>query len=242
MRAEEDYRAYVVEHGRALEELTRQFADAMQAGDDVTARALYLDARSEWHRIRAVATTVSELVVAVDAQRAELGAQEEWTGWHRLEADLWPSSGEAPLSQAERQRLTDLLVSDTETLVAELADPNTGFPPEVIASVASMLVESTIQSSLAGTAEPYSGANLLAARAQVDGARAAIEAVELIATERDLAAVQSVDTRLHVLEALLASHPGELDALTAQEVIALARAAEALAEPLSRLASIVVDP
>jgi iron uptake system component EfeO len=239
--AEDSYRTYVLDHADALGELTHSFADAIRDGDDKRSRALYLQARDEWHRIRPAALAVSGLGPAVDAQQSDLGAQEEWTGWHRLEAELWPESGANPLPQDERERLADMLVADTDAIIADLAADTANFAPHVSAAFASQLVESALRTSLAGTAERYSGANLLAARAQIAGARVAIDASERIAQERDPGLTEVIYERLATVETLLDQHPGELDGLSADEALALIRATEALAEPLSRLASLVVD-
>lgn len=237
----EAYRAYLADHARALERLTRDFADAVRAGEDDKARELYLEARREWHLIRPAALAATDLAMALDAQSTELGALEEWTGWHRFEAELWGASGHEALSSTERDRLAELLERDTEVLVAQLTDPNTAFPPHAIAAHASQLIESALGSSLVGTAESLSGANMLVAQAQVDGARARIETLAPLVEDRDPMALDVILGRLEQLEYVLAHGTGDLEPPTEDDALVLIRAAEALAEPLSRLPAVVVD-
>ena len=66
------------------------FVTAYQAGDDDRARALYPRARIHWEAIETVAESFGDLDPKTDAREADLEQGQKWTGWHRIEKDLWP--------------------------------------------------------------------------------------------------------------------------------------------------------
>src|SRR5690349_18668579 len=122
--AEEDYQDFVDDEAEALLDRTRRFADAVRDGDDDQARSIYPQARTHWERIETIAESFGDLDPRLDAREADLAEGEPWTGWHRLEKDLWPSRAEdyQPLSDEQADALADQLVADTEDLVERVDD------------------------------------------------------------------------------------------------------------------------
>ena len=55
------------------------------------ARALYPRARVHWERIETVAESFGDLDPKMDLREADLEPGQKWTGWHRIEKDLWPA-------------------------------------------------------------------------------------------------------------------------------------------------------
>ena len=95
----------------------QQFVDLYKSGDDDAARALYPDARTHWERIETVAESFGDLDPMMDAREADLEPGEEWTGWHRIEKDLWPQRAEnyTPLTdRGARDYADDLLANTTD--------------------------------------------------------------------------------------------------------------------------------
>ena len=86
-----NYAAYVQDQSDQLVTETQEFVDAYTAGDDDEARALYPEARVHWERIETVAESFGDLDPKMDAREADLEPGQEWTGWHRIEKDLWPA-------------------------------------------------------------------------------------------------------------------------------------------------------
>ena len=82
--------------------MTAKFVAAYQAGKDDEARALYPVARMHWERIETVAESFGDLDPKLDLREADLEPGQKWTGWHRLEKDLWPTRAKnyQPLSKA----------------------------------------------------------------------------------------------------------------------------------------------
>ena len=79
---------------RAAAHQDQEFADAYKAGDDDKARALYPVARStgsassRWRSRSATSTP------RWTCARPTSSPASEWTGWHRIEKDLWPRAGQ----------------------------------------------------------------------------------------------------------------------------------------------------
>ena len=105
---------------------TEEFAELYKAGEDDEARALYPAARVHWERIETVAESFGDLDPKMDLREADLEPGQEWTGWHRIEKDLWPAraKGYKPLSDAGRAKYADDLVTNTETLYDKTRDPD----------------------------------------------------------------------------------------------------------------------
>jgi iron uptake system component EfeO len=90
-----------------------------------------------------VAKSFGDLGPKLDLREADLEPGRKWTGWHRLEKDLWPARAEnyEPLSKAERVAYSNDLVKNTAMLhqrvpkldfsADEIADGSRGLLDEV---------------------------------------------------------------------------------------------------------------
>ena len=86
------YKLYVRNESSQLLEQTQEFVDLYKAGDqDDAARELYPEARTHWERIETVAESFGDLDPLMDAREADLEPGQDWTGWHKIEKDLWPA-------------------------------------------------------------------------------------------------------------------------------------------------------
>jgi len=110
------YAAYVRDQTSQLLVDTKAFAAAYKAGDDDAARAAYADTRMHWERIEPVAEAFGDLDPKLDLREADLEPGQEWTGWHRIEKDLWPPAKYKAMTQAQRDKIADQLVADTQVL------------------------------------------------------------------------------------------------------------------------------
>ena len=52
--------------------------------------------RVHWERIEPVAESFGDLDPKMDAREADLEEGQKWTGWHRIEKDLWPPAKSGP--------------------------------------------------------------------------------------------------------------------------------------------------
>jgi iron uptake system component EfeO len=244
--ANAQYRAYVRDQTEQLLAGTRQFVAAYKAGDDDgRARSLYARTRVHWERIEPVAESFGDLDPRMDAREADLAQGQRWTGWHRLEKDLWPpKNGYTPLSNGQRASYADLLLADTETLRARVQ--KLGFSVDQIGNGAKGLLDEVAKSKVTGEEEAWSHTDLYDFQANVDGARVAFEGLRPVLGQKDPALERQIGTRFAQLQRLLDRHRAGRDGfvsyadLSRSEVKQLSDAVNALSEPLSQLAAAVV--
>jgi iron uptake system component EfeO len=241
-----NYASYVEDQSAQLLEKTAEFVDLYKAKDDDAARALYADARTHWERIETVAESFGDLDPMMDAREADLEPGAEFTGWHRIEKDLWPARAEnyTPLTDEERAFYADDLLANTtelDTRVQELT-----YTVDQIANGSRGLLEEVATGKVTGEEEYWSRTDLWDFQANVDGAKVAFEGVQPIVEGKDPELAAELETRFTELQSLLDSHRvGDgfkyYDELTPDEVKALSDAVNALSEPLSRLTAAVLS-
>ena len=90
-QANQNYQTYVEDQSEQLVSMTANFVAAYKAGNDDEARAIYPVARLHWERIETVAESFGDLDPKLDLREADFEPGQKWTGWHRLEKDLWPA-------------------------------------------------------------------------------------------------------------------------------------------------------
>jgi iron uptake system component EfeO len=251
-QAESQYVAYVKDQAGALISGTQAFAEAYASGDDDAARALYAPTRVHWERIEPVAESFGDLDPLLDAREADLAEGETWSGWHRIEKDLWPPAAEAnggdayvPLTEEERQAAADQLVELTQQLVDKVNDPAFTFQAFQIGNGAKELLDEVASGKVTGEEEIWSHTDLWDFQANVDGAWVAFEVLRDVAGTEDPELVTDLNAKFGQLKALLAEHGSieegfrPYDELHEDEIRALAAAVDAVGEPLSRLTSAV---
>lgn len=240
------YATYVRDQSDQLLARTQEFVELYEAGDDDAARELYPLARVHWERIETVAESFGDLDPKMDLREADLEPGQEWTGWHRIEKDLWPERAEdyTPLTDAEREEYAQDLLANTEKLDARIQDLD--FTVDQIANGSRGLLEEVATGKVTGEEEYWSRTDLYDFQANVDGARVGFEGVEPIVEAKDPELAAELEDRFAALEALLDQHRvGEdgfvsYDELSQAEVKELATAVNALSEPLSRLTAAVL--
>ena len=175
--ATEQYHEFVEHEAEDLLEKTEEFAALYAAGDDDGARALYADARTHWERIEPVAESFGDLDPRLDLREADLAEGEAWTGWHRIEKDLWPpADGYTAATADERAALADQLVADTKELVERVEDLT--FTPDQLGNGAKELLDEVATGKVTGEEEIWSHTDLWDFQANVDGARIAFEVLD----------------------------------------------------------------
>ena len=243
--ANRNYQAYVKDQTEQLVALTDQFAAAYTAGDDARARELYPRARVHWERIETVAESFGDLDPKMDLREADLEAGQKWTGWHRLEKDLWPARAKnyTPLTKAERTTYADDLVANTGRLYDQVRELS--FTADQIANGTRGLLDEVATGKVTGEEEYWSRTDLWDFQANVDGARVGFDGLRPLLQKKDPDLDSQIDSRFSALQKLLDQHRSgdgfvSYDELTTAEVKDLSNAVNALAEPLSRLTAAVV--
>ena len=244
-QANTSYAAYVEDQTEQLVAGTDAFVAAYVAGDDAKARELYPRTRVHWERIETVAESFGDLDPKMDLREADLEPGQEWTGWHRLEKDLWPAraKGYQPLSTAERKTYAADLVENTATLDTQVGELT--YTADQIANGTRGLLDEVATGKITGEEEYWSRTDLWDFQANVDGARVGFEGLRPLLQRKDAPLDTQIDERLTALQTLLdAQREGDgfvrYDELSADEVKALSDAVNALSEPLSRLTAAVV--
>ena len=244
-----NYVAYVKDQVAQLVPGTERFVDAYLAGDDDTARSLYAVTRANYERIEPVAESFGDLDPKIDFREADVPEGEEWTGWHRLEKDLWPPADAAyvPLTTIERADYAARLIADTGALYDAVHDPSYDVSIDAISNGAIALLDEVASGKITGEEEIWSHTDLWDFQANLEGARVAYEGVRDIVEQKDAELVADLDDEFATLEADLAAY-GSLesgfvryDELTTDQVKGLADGVNALAEPLSRLTGVLVS-
>jgi iron uptake system component EfeO len=239
------YQEYVEDQATELLAGTRAFVAAYKAGDDTQARTLYPTARVHWERIEPVAESFGDLDPKMDAREADLEDGQEWTGWHRLEKDLWPPADEAytALTKAERARYADRLMADTQTLRGRIGELS--LTVDQIGNGAKSLLDEVATGKVTGEEEIWSHTDLYDFSANIDGARVAFEGLRPVLKVKEPALERQIARRFTVLEAMLnryrvgAEGFVSYDTLTTEQVKELSDAVNALSEPLSHLTAAV---
>ena len=238
------YAAYVRDQTEQLVTGTGEFAAAVKAGDDHKARTLYPQARMHFERIEPVAESFGDLDPKLDLREADLEEDQEWTGWHALEKDLWPpASGYTALTKAERAALADQLVADTDELNAKVRTLE--FTPDQLGNGAKGLLDEVATGKVTGEEEAWSHTDLWDFQANVDGARVAFEELEPVVEQKDPALATTLAAEFAEVQALLDQYKSGdgwklYTELTPAQVKELSAAVDSLGEPLSKLTAVVV--
>ena len=250
--ANEQYHAYVEDEAGQLLTGTKQFVAAYKAGDDAKARELYAATRVHWERIEPVAESFGDLDPKMDAREADLEEGQKWTGWHRLEKDLWPPSNGTgdqkytALTKAQRATYADRLMADTHTLHGRIEELS--FTVDQIGNGAKSLLDEVATGKVTGEEEIWSHTDLYDFQANVDGARVAYEGLRPVLKVKNPALDSELEQRFAALQTLLDKYrTGSGDAagfvsyekLGDAEVKQLSDAVNALSEPLARLTAAV---
>ncbi|THJ67132.1 EfeM/EfeO family lipoprotein [Arthrobacter echini] len=243
--AETQYGAYVRDQGQELVDATEAFLAAYTAGDDDKARSLYPTARQHWERIETVAESFGDLDPKMDLREADLEPGQEWTGWHRIEKDLWPpASGYEPLSAQAREPVAADLMSNTELLNERLQDQT--YTVSDIGNGAKGLLDEVAAGKITGEEDIWSHTDLYDFQANVDGARVAYEGVKPLLDAKDEALSEEIGTRFDTLQELLDQYRTDdggfvfYDTVGASERKELSDAVNALGEPLSKMTGAII--
>jgi iron uptake system component EfeO len=233
------YQRYVRSQSAALIERCTEFVAAVKAGDVEKAKQLFAPTRSYWERIEPVAEIFGDLDPQIDGRENDVEPGKEFTGFHRIEKDLWVKgdvSGDG--------KLADKLLADVKKVV-ELAN-QTKLSPLQLANGSKELLDEVATGKITGEEDRYSHTDLWDFQANVEGSKAAIASLRPVLEQRDPALVSLIDRRFEEVEAELAKHAkGDgfklYTELTKPEIKALSDKVNALGEPVSKVAAVVAQ-
>jgi iron uptake system component EfeO len=236
------YKEYVANQSAALVEQTGLFTEAVKAGDIDGAKALYPVARTYWERIEPVAEIFGDLDPKVDAREDDFAAgpaDPAFTGFHKLEYDLW-ITGDVSASGP----IADQLTADVQEVVARAEAEE--LSPLQLANGAKELLDEIATSKITGEEDRYSHTDLWDFAANLEGSEAAIASMRPVLEERDPDLVAALDERFAAARDALEAHRTDdgwrfHDELTQEELGALSDAINALGEEVSKVAAVVAQ-
>ena len=226
--------------------MTEHLVSAYTSGREYRDRSLYAPTRVHWERIETVAESFGDLDPKLDLREADLEPGQEWTGWHRIEKDLWPAraKGYQPLDDAGRAKYAKDLLANTRILYDRTRDMT--FAADAIANGAKGLLDEVATGKVTGEEEYWSRTDLWDFQANVDGARVAWEGLRDLLQRKNAPLDTQIGTAFAKLQTLLDQHRAgdgyvTYDKLSAGEVKALSDAVNTLSEPLSKMAGAVLS-
>ncbi|MBO0979560.1 iron uptake system protein EfeO [Microbacterium sp. SD291] len=264
------YAAFVKDQVGQLLPAVDEFVTAYEAGDDEAARALFPQVRAFYERIEPVAEALGTLDPRIDYREVDAVAEGlDWTGFHRIEKDLWVpaedalnADGEtpawqdwAPSTPAERADYGDLLLADVQELYdyVHSGDFTTALDDQGIGGISNgaiALLDEVATGKISGEEDWWSGTDLYDFAANVEGSKMAFSLVQDFAAaggDEGEALVSEIQSGYAALEESLAAHGSLAEGfvgyaeLTDDDKREFTDLINALAEPLSQLTGTVLD-
>ncbi|MCX2931117.1 iron uptake system protein EfeO [Mycobacterium sp. CVI_P3] len=238
--AAESYKRYVSSQTDALVPATEAFVAAIKAGDIAKAKSLYPTTRTYYERIEPVAESFpNDLDPRIDLREADLEPGQTWTGFHRLEKDLWVTG-----LQPDTNAIADQLVADIKELNDGVKAPDWTIDSTQIAGGAQGLLDEVAASKISGEEDIFSHTDLWDFQANVDGSQTAVASVRPILDERNPELGKNVDKGFADVEALLAQYrQGDgfvlYDTVTEPQRQELSRAIDALSKNVSQVQGVI---
>lgn len=256
------YIAYVKSQTEELLPEVEEFVGAYESGDDEQAKALFPTTRVSYERIEPTAEQFGDLDPKIDYRKP--GADEEgipFTGFHRIEMDLWHDAAVAngdypddpdltPLTPAERKTLGDQLVADVTELKDKVAADDFELTLADITEGAKGLLDEVAapDGKLPGEENEFAHTDLWDFTANVEGSYVAFDTVrELAIANGNEDLVDELDGAFDDMFALLDTYGSYdtgfvfYDTVGDDERGELAAKLNALSEPMSKLTAAVVQ-
>ncbi len=238
--ATSQYAAYVKDQAQQLVGQTEEFTTLYKNGQDDEARKLFPHARGYWERIETVAESFGDLDPKMDLREADLEPGQEWTGWHRIEKDLWPpATGYQAMTPAERATYADDLLANTKILDERVRTLD--YTVDQIGNGSKGLLDEVASGKITGEEDIWSHTDLYDFQANVDGARVGYEGLKPLLEVKNPELSEQIQTAFDALQTELDKYKtGEADFVFYDKVTEAQRkelsdATNALAEPLSQM-------
>ncbi|MBO9625374.1 MAG: EfeM/EfeO family lipoprotein [Microbacterium sp.] len=264
------YAAFVKDQVGQLVPAVDKLVSAYESGDDETARALFPQTRAFYERIEPVADKLGDLDPRIDYREVDAVAEGlDWTGFHRIEKDLWVpaqdalnSDGEtpawkdwAPSTPEERAGYGDQLIADVQELYdyVHSDDFTKALDDQGIAGISNgaiALLDEVANGKISGEEDWWSHTDLYDFAANVEGSKMAFSLVQDFAAAKGADGkklVSEIEDGYAALDAALAKHGSLTSGFVSYTQITDADKREftdlinALAEPVSQLTGTVLD-
>jgi iron uptake system component EfeO len=236
-QATESYQRYVKSQTDALLVKAQEFVDAVKAGDVATAKALFPISRTYWERIEPVAEIFGDLDPKIDGREEVIEEGMEFTGFHRIEKDLWVTG-----DISKSGPMADRLMADIREIVAKANAEK--LSPLQLANGAKELLDEVATGKITGEEDRYSHTDLWDFNANLEGSKAAVAALRPVLENRAPDLVKTLDTQFANVDSVLSKHrAGDgwrlHNELSQAELKELSDAINALGEPVSKVAAAI---
>jgi iron uptake system component EfeO len=234
------YKRYVTSQIEALVPRTQEFVDLVKTGQVDQAKALFPIARTYWERIEPVAESFGDIDPKIDGREDdERDPGVQFTGYHRLEKDLWVDGLQPDSPAIADQLMTDINELATRVQTVELT-------PVQLANGAKELLDEVSTGKITGEEDRYSHTDLWDFKANVEGSQGAVAALRPVIDEKDPTLGPVLDERFAAVDALLEEYRvGDgyklYTELTEDDIRRMAEAVDALGEPVSQVAAVVTS-
>jgi iron uptake system component EfeO len=181
---------------------TKEFTDAVIAGDLAKAQKLYAPARIHWERAEPIAELFADLDGKIDVRPDDFPKKEEdpaFVGYHRLEKAIFKDKslkGMAPIAK-DLMANTLELQGRIKTLKVE---------PKKMVGGAAALLEEVAKTKVSGEEDRYSRTDLWDFDSNVGGAKKIIDLLRPQIQAKDAKLLASIDTGFTNIEAGLAKY------------------------------------
>ncbi len=232
------YATYVKDQVNQLVTNTTAFVAAIKAGNLAQAKTLYAAPRANYERVEPVAESFGDLDPDIDARIDDVPDPAQWTGFHRIEKSMYQDNTLAGMNPIADKLLVD--VKKLQTLTATLT-----YEPAALANGATGLLDETGKTKITGEEERYSHIDLVDMKGNVDGADQAFVLLQPALKKLDPTLESTISTRFAAMYAALKPFQQGSGYVSYEKVSqaqrrTLSDTVNALAEPLSQVAGIVV--
>ncbi|MBM4597747.1 peptidase M75 [Rhodococcus hoagii] len=238
--AADGYKRYVDSQLTALQETVTAFVASIKAGDVAAAKAQYPLTRTYYERIEPIAESFpDDLDPRIDLREVDVEPDWNWTGFHRLEKDLWVQG-----LQPDTNAIADQLVADIQELADGVAAPDFVIDPIQVAGGAQTLLDEIARTKITGEEDIFSHTDLYDFQANADGSQAAIASLRPILDDRNPELAARIDQRFADLDAELAQfRQGDgfvsYETVTEPQRQALSQKIDALSAEVSQVQGVV---
>jgi iron uptake system component EfeO len=204
------------------------------------AKALFPVSRTYWERIEPVAESFGDLDPKMDGREDdERDPGVGFTGFHRLEKDLWVDGLQPDSAAIGDQLMTD--IADLRSRVATIE-----LTPVQLANGAKELLDEVATGKITGEEDRYSHTDLWDFKANVEGSQGAVAALRPVIDEKDPTLGPVLDERFRAVDELLETYRvGDgyrlYTELTPEDIKKMSDAVDALGEPVSQVAGVVTS-
>jgi iron uptake system component EfeO len=234
------YKRYVTSQVSALVPKTQEFSDAVNAGNVDQAKAVFPVARTYYERVEPIGESFGTLDPKLDGREDdERDPGVSWTGFHRLEKDLWVDGLKPDSPQVAEQLVTDVKDLQMRTTTLQLT-------PAQMATGAKELLDEVATGKITGEEDRYSHTDLWDFKANVEGSQAAVAALRPVIDEKDPTLGPVLDERFAAVDELLEGYRvgdgfKSYTELTQDDIKRMTDAIDALSEPISKVGGVVTS-